>query len=115
MAKKMSFPLASKIAGQLYGSILQRDSDREGYDWCVENLMGGTLSVRDIVRELCKSEEYREKFLMNDTPNEVARKFRKKFFGEANPTPESIKETAVLFLECDWRDAIDIRLVPDVL
>lgn len=107
MAKKLTFNQATRIAGQLYGSILQRNSDQEGFEWCVDNLTNGTLTVREIIKELCKSEEYREKFLMNDTPNEIARKFRKKFFGEANPAPEDVKDTAVLILEMDWRDAID--------
>jgi hypothetical protein len=107
MAKKLTYNMACKVAGQLYGSILQRNSDPEGFDWCVENLAAGTLSVRDIVRELCKSEEFREKFLMNDSPNEIARKLRKKLLGELNPSAEDIKETAVLLLEYDWRDAID--------
>jgi hypothetical protein len=107
MAKKLSFNQACKVAGQIYGSILQRNSDQEGFDWCVENLTNGTLSARDIVREFLKSDEYREKFIMNDTPNEVARKIRKKLLGEPNPSPEDIKETAVMFLEYDWRDAID--------
>jgi hypothetical protein len=107
MAKKLTYNMACKVAGQLYGSILQRNSDPEGFGWCVENLAAGTLSVRDIVRELCKSEEFREKFLMNDSPNEIARKLRKKLLGELNPSAEDIKETAVLLLEYDWRDAID--------
>ena len=107
MAKKLSYNLAYKVAGQLYGSILQRDSDPEGFDWCVNNLSNGALSAREVVRELSKSEEFREKFLMNDTPNEIARKLRKKFLGEINPAPKDIKETAVMLLEYDWRDAID--------
>ncbi|CAL1240541.1 phycobilisome rod-core linker polypeptide [Candidatus Methylocalor cossyra] len=107
MAKKLSFNVATRVAGQLYGNILQRNADPAGFDWCVEVLTNGTLSVREIVKVLCKSDEYREKFLMNDTPNEIARKFRKKFFGEANPRPEDIKETALLFLEMNWRDAMD--------
>jgi hypothetical protein len=107
MAKKLTYNMACKVAGQLYGSILQRNSDPEGFGWCVENLAAGTLSVRDIVRELCKSEEFREKFLMNDSPNEIARKLRKKLLGELNPSAEDIKETAVLLLEYDWRDVID--------
>lgn len=113
MAKKFSFSQASRIAGQLYGAVLQRNSDQEGFDWCVENLTNGSLTVRDIVRNLCKSEEYREKFLMNDTPNEIARKFRIKFFGEAHPQPADIKSTAILFLEQHWQHAIDELLDSD--
>lgn len=107
MAKKMTFNQASKIAGQLYGSLLMRDSDPEGFDWCVDNLSNGDMSVREIIKEICKSEEYREKLLMNDTPNEIARKWRKKFLGESTPNKEAIKRTAIALLENDWRDAVD--------
>lgn len=107
MAKKMTFNQACKIAGQLYGSLLQRDSDQAGFDWCVENLTNGTLSVRGLIKAICKSEEYREKFLMNEAPNEVAKKWRKKFLGEATPNKEAIKRMAVSLLESDWRVMMD--------
>jgi phycocyanin-associated rod linker protein len=107
MAKKMAFNQACKVAGQLYGSILQRNADEEGFNWSVDNLTNGNLSVREMVKELCKSEEFREKFMMNETPNELAKKLRKRLLGESNPQPDDVKETAVSFLENDWRYVID--------
>lgn len=104
--KKYPFNTACKFAGDIYGSILQRDSDKAGFDWCVDSLTNGTVSVRDIVKELCTSDEFREKYLMNDSPNEMARKFRQRFLGEAKPKPEDIKSTAISFLEHDWRKAM---------
>ncbi|BBL77146.1 phycobilisome rod-core linker polypeptide [Methylomagnum ishizawai] len=113
MAKKMTFNQASKVAGQIYGSILARDSDPEGFDWCVDNLTNGNFSVREIIKEMCRSDEYREKMLMNDTPNEIARKWRKKFLGETVPNREAIKDLAIGLLENDWRDVIDGLLDSD--
>ena len=106
MAKKWSFTQASRIAGSLYGVLLLRNSDPEGYEWCVDQLVNGSSSVRDLVKKFCTSDEYREKHLMNQTPNEFARLLCERFWGKGKSTPENIKELAVMLLEDDWRQAV---------
>lgn len=104
--KKWSFALASKISGQLYGNILLRNSDRDGYEWCIDQLTTGSSTVRDLVKHFCTSEEFREINLMNQTPNEFARIIRKRFWGKQDEDQKEIKELAVRILESDWRTAI---------
>ncbi|GAA4246881.1 DUF4214 domain-containing protein [Azospirillum formosense] len=104
--KKWSFALASKISGQLYGNILLRNSDREGYEWCIEQLTTGSLTVRELVKKFCTSEEFREINLMNQTPNEFARIICKRFLGKQEEDQKEIKRLAVMILESDWRTVI---------
>lgn len=101
--KQYSFTQASEKAGLLYGNLLGRSADKEGYDQIVEVLQAGNSSVRDIVKSMLTSEEFRESFLMNNTPNELAKILRTVLLKEFRPKPDAIKETAVQLLQNDWR------------
>jgi len=94
---------ACQVAGELYGRILGRDADKDGFEFAVDRLMTGTFTPRDLVRHMCMSEEFREKFLMNQTMNEFARLVLIRLNGDRGASPPSIKALAVAFLEKDWR------------
>lgn len=106
MSKKYTFDNATRIAGVLYGNILGRAADKAGFDSIVEELNSGSKSVRSIVQMLMTSDEFREIFLMNNTPNEIAKQLRLYLYKELRPKPEAIKETAIALLEDDWRNVI---------
>jgi hypothetical protein len=105
MPKSWPFETACTKAGELYGSLLARDSDRAGFQHVTEILVSGEASVRDIVRKFCISEEFREKHVMNQTPNEMARRIMMRF-GKERPAPEDVKRLAVDLLERNWCDVI---------
>lgn len=104
--KKYPFDQAAEKAGQLYGNLLGRSADKTGYDFVVSQLYRGESSVKDIVENMLTSEEFREKFIMNNTPNELAKALRITLLKELRPRPEEIKNTAVDLLESDWRGVI---------
>jgi hypothetical protein len=106
MPKVWSFIEASHLAGELYGNILARNSDQPGFNYTVDQLNSGRESVRDIVRRFCTSEEFREKFVMNQTPNELAQKFLSQLCRKKRLSPQDIKSTAVALIERDWRDVV---------
>lgn len=111
--KKWSFSLASEISGQLYGKLLLRNSDRGGYEWCIEQLTTGSLTVRELVKHFCTSEEFREINLMNQTPNEFARILCKRFWGRQTEDQKEVKRLAVMILESDWRTVINYVIDSD--
>jgi len=104
--KKWSFSQASRLAGNLYGSLLLRNSDPDGYQWCIDQLVNGESTVRDLVKKFCTSDEYREKNLMNQTPNEFAKILCRRFLGNKEDNAEEIKKLAISLLEGDWREAV---------
>lgn len=113
MGKKYTFEKAVSLAGILYGNILGRAADKAGFDAIVEELNSGSESVRNIVQKLMTSEEFREKFLMNNTPNELSKQLRLYLFKELRPKPEAIKEIAIALLEDDWRNVIQNMIASD--
>jgi hypothetical protein len=104
--KALTFQKASIAAGQLFGHILRRDSDPAGYDYAVNRLVQGETSVRGLVKEFCSSEEFREIHVMNQTPNELARRILLILERKNNPKPADIKALAIRLLQEDWRTVI---------
>jgi hypothetical protein len=101
-----SFNQAANLAGVLYGNLLGRVADKEGYDSLVDELSNGHSSVRDIVLRMLTSDEFAEKFVLNNTPNELAKRLRMALLKELRPKPNDIKENAIELLEMDWRDVV---------
>jgi len=110
MAKAWPYEDACVIAGELYGNLLARNSDEAGYRYNVNQLVRGYETVRDIVVRFCASEEFREKYVMNQTPNELARRLLLRLTMNKRPSPDEIKVLAVAILERDWR-----RVIEDVI
>lgn len=104
--KSIDFNEAVRIAGDLYGNLLGREADKAGFDSIVDALNSGSKTPKDCVLEMLQSEEFREVFLMNNTPNEAAKVLRTSLLKELRPTPSNIKEMAIKLLEADWRNVI---------
>ncbi len=102
----INYELASKVAGQLYGNLLQRESDNEGYAHAVGCLSEGSGTVRGLVRQICISEEFREKHVMNQTSNELARRLIINLLGDRRPDARRVKMLSVQLLERDWRQVV---------
>jgi hypothetical protein len=106
MPKIWPYEEACIVAGELYGNLLARDSDEAGYRYNLNQLLTGEESVRDIVIRFCASEEFREKYVMNQTPNELARRLALRLAMNKRPSPEEIKALAIALLERDWRAVV---------
>lgn len=110
MPSSLSYDDAVRIAGELYGNLLGRNSDKGGFTYTLERLLSGEKSPRDLVKEFSCSEEFRELHLMNQTPNEFARRASLRFLGLKRPEPDKIKEIATRLLLDNWR-----RVVSDLV
>jgi hypothetical protein len=107
MAKAWSYNEACRLAGELYGNILARNSDPVGFNYTVDQLHSGRETVRDVVKRFLTSEEFREKFVMNQTANELAEKLLAQLCKKRRVKPEEIKSIAVTLAERDWRDVME--------
>lgn len=103
MAHHLNFEIASRLAGDLFGNLLGRNSDQAGYAYAINCLISGQKPPRMLVKEFCTSEEFRERHMMNQTPNEFARQAQLRFLGKTRLEPEMTKRIATRLLENDWR------------
>ena len=91
----MRFNAAQKIVGSLYGNILHRNADKEGYNFYLNEIQTKDGISPDIIYEFFTSEEFREKFIVNQTPNELARNLLHSFFSVATITALDVKMTVI--------------------
>jgi hypothetical protein len=87
----MNYNAAQKLAGMLYGNILHRNADADGYDFYVKNLSDDTLPLNDIIVEFYTCEEFCRKFVVNQTPNELSRNLLASFFNLSDITLTDVK------------------------
>jgi hypothetical protein len=99
----LTYDAAGQIAGELFGNLLGRNSDQAGYAYAVDGLISGQKSPRMLVKEFCTSEEFRERHMMNQTPNEFARQAQLRLLGQKRLDPDLTKRIATRLLEEDWR------------
>ena len=62
MAKRFVHKDAARLAGEVFGKILDRQADRSGYDYVLDCLESGKKSVQQIVLEFIESDEFIDKF-----------------------------------------------------
>ncbi|GJE02277.1 DUF4214 domain-containing protein [Methylobacterium isbiliense] len=92
----MDHSKAQLVAGELYGKILLRNADPDGFAYVIDRLTNG-MSPLDIANEFMRSEEFADKFLLNTSPNEIARKLLIAMFGKI-PSPAEIKQNSLLIV-----------------
>ncbi len=62
MAKRYPHKDAARLAGEVFGRILDRQADRDGYEYVLDCLESGKKSVQQIVLEFIASDEFIDKF-----------------------------------------------------
>jgi hypothetical protein len=77
----MEDALASRLSGLLYGNILHRDSDDDGFDYHFGLLKNNEIGLNDLIVKFFTSDEFIEKFVVNQTPNELVTNLLRSFFG----------------------------------
>ena len=76
----MNYNAAQKLAGLLYGNILHRNADEDGYDFYIKNLRDDLMPLNDIIVEFYTCDEFCQKFVVNQTPNELSRNLLSSFY-----------------------------------
>ena len=59
---------AARLAGDVFGEILLRESDPEGYAYVLDCLESGTKSLQQIVVEFITSDEFIDRFVARELP-----------------------------------------------
>ncbi len=86
----MESTLASRLSGLLYGNILHRNSDDAGFKFCFEALQEDRAPLTALVVKFFVSDEFVEKFVVNQTPNELVRNLLDSFFGPGVVKPGDV-------------------------
>lgn len=68
MAKSFPHDDAAHLAGELYGMILNREADKDGFDYVLDCLESGKKLIRDIVLEFISSDEFITRFVIGSRP-----------------------------------------------
>jgi Domain of unknown function (DUF4214) len=87
----MNYTAAQKLAGLLYGNILHRNADADGYDFYVKTLNDDIVSLKDLIIEFYTSEEFCQKFVVNQTPNELSRNLLASFYNGPDISANDVK------------------------
>ena len=62
---------ARRVVNELYRHMLERQPDASSANW-VQELQSGRLTVRDVVRQIAKSEEHTQRFHMPEVGEATA-------------------------------------------
>jgi hypothetical protein len=63
---------AARLAGEVFGKILNREADRGGYEYVLYCLEGGIKPVQQIILDFIASDEFIDRFVAGRDPGEVA-------------------------------------------
>lgn len=96
MAVQHPHETAARIAGDLYGKILNRMADPDGYKYTLESLREGRKSVRELALEMIGSEEFGLRLADRDNPVQGARVLNKLLFGRV-PDERLLPREAALY------------------
>jgi len=97
MARTWSYTDAAKLTRAIYHQILERDADDGGLISWGSSLARGEKSVRDVVRDIGLSEEYRQKFVWDVTPRETVELLYKHILVRAPESSEAINYWSGVF------------------
>lgn len=104
---------ANTITGLLYGNLLHRDADKEGFSYYYNALTSSKISLKKAITEFLCSEEFMEKFVVNQTPNELAKHLLNSLFGSRSVKAGEQKKVATELIRRGLPSVID-TLTSDV-
>ncbi len=110
--------LADKVTREVtaaYLQILERSPDEKGLLDKGKRLEDGRVTLKGIIRELGKSDEYFRKFVLSKSPVEIIRKMYLHFLGREPESTQFIQEkVAILNKNQDgWKEVVNILLESD--
>jgi|SRR5215469_1801836 len=70
------------MAGEVYGKILDRQADRNGYEYVLDCLESGKKTVPQIVVDLIASDEFIDRFVAGNNPSHTANMLNKLLLGQ---------------------------------
>ena len=102
-ARRHTHQDAARLAGELFGKILDREADRGGYEYALHCLESGIRSVQDIVLDFISSDEFIDRFASNVDPGVAAGLVSRLLLGEAPQTDAETQTARYHFLRFGLR------------
>jgi hypothetical protein len=100
--------LALKLAGELYGLILHRDADAIGFAHYYGSLLGREMLLSSAVQKMYLSEEFKGKFLNNQTYNQFIRNLVSTFFGRTESSLQEIAKYRRIFVRDGFESVLSL-------
>ena len=107
MAKDWPAGTAAGLVRLLYKRVLERDVDDSGLITWGCALDNGELSVKEIVRRLGKSDEYRSRFVIPFSPAKSARLMYQHFLARQPESDKVVEGWADVISDEGWQVAVD--------
>ncbi len=104
---------ANTITGLLYGNLLHRDADKEGFTYYYNALTSKKMTLKKAIYEFICSDEFLEKFIVNQSPNELAKHMLNSLFGSRSVKAGEQKKIAQDLIRRGVPAVID-QLIADV-
>lgn len=79
---KLAYTDAARMAGEVYGKILDREADRNGYEYVLDCLESGKKTVQQIVVDLIASDEFIDKFVAGNNASHTTNLLNKLLLGQ---------------------------------
>lgn len=102
MATQHTDDKADRLACDLYGRLLNRHPDPDGYRYVLESLREGRKSVRQHVLEIVSSEEFHTKFVRNKPRENVVQHLHVMLLGRRVTDPYQLARQTADFTLLDF-------------
>jgi phycoerythrin-associated linker protein len=94
MSKQWDPGEAADVVGKMYQQVLERGADDGGLVHYGAQLERGDRSVREIVKRMGESEEYRLRFVQGQTPEQAATLMYRHFLARAPESDAAVQSHA---------------------
>lgn len=106
MATPIPTPGAIALVKQIYRQVLEREADSSGLTYWSQQLRGG-LTVREVVRLIGQSDEYRTRFVIPVVPAQAAKLMYKHFLARAPENQPVVDGWATVIVQQGFKAAVD--------
>jgi hypothetical protein len=103
MAKRYPHKDAARLAGEVFGKILNRQADKSGYEYVVDCLESGKKSVHQIVLEFIASDEFIDKFAASSNAADTASLVNKLLLGRVLNSAAEVQTAKRQFIRLGLR------------
>jgi hypothetical protein len=103
MAKRYPHRDAARLAGEVFGRILDRQADNGGYAYVLDCLESGRKSVQQIVLEFIASDEFIDNFAASAGPEDVASLVNKLLLGRPLNSESEIQQARRQYIRLGLR------------
>ncbi len=107
MAKNYSPEEAAKVVRAIFNRVLERDPDDAGMIKFGSQLDRGERTIREIIRNIGKSEEYGKKFVTDVGLEEAVKQMYKHFLAREAESDDVVRSQAANLVNRGWQHMVE--------